>query len=114
MPVTPGYASAAGPSRARSTARLPRYDTAASRSPRPHRAGHFAAPRPPRPAADLAAPLGAHPAMAELALHRFDEAVPRAPRRRPRARPLAGAPGGDDLAVRTVTVVRRMDGTNYT
>ncbi|MEE1938241.1 CbiX/SirB N-terminal domain-containing protein [Streptomyces sp. TRM 70361] len=99
VPVLPAYASAAAPTVPEAVAALRR---AGCR--RPALASYFAAPghfaaRCARAVPELpaAGPLGAHPALARLVLHRYDEARARlrAPVRRPRAgRPVPVPAGG--------------------
>jgi sirohydrochlorin ferrochelatase len=93
VPVVPAYASAAGPTVPEAVAALRasgRRDIAL--------ASYFTAPglfaaRCARavPGLPAARPLGAHPALARLVLHRYDEARARAAARPPALRPVRGA-----------------------
>ncbi|WP_432095265.1 sirohydrochlorin chelatase [Streptomyces sp. bgisy100] len=90
VPVLPAYASAAGPTvpdavaelRARGHERI----AVASYYTAP---GRFAARSAAEAPGVAAAPLGAHPAMARLLLHRYDEALATAPVRTVERRPAA-------------------------
>ncbi|MER5969429.1 sirohydrochlorin chelatase [Streptomyces sp. NPDC002055] len=90
VPVLPAYASAAGPTvpdavaelRARGHGRI----AVASYYTAP---GRFAARSAAEAPGVAAAPLGAHPAMARLLLHRYDEALATAPVRMMERRPAA-------------------------
>lgn len=76
IPVLPGYASAAAPTVGEAVARLRAYGhhrlALASYFTAPGRFATRCARQAPGPAA---APLGAHPALARLVLHRYDQAV---------------------------------------
>jgi sirohydrochlorin ferrochelatase len=94
VPVLPAYASATGPTVSEAAAQLRAQGhgrvAVASCFTAP---GHFSALCAAEAPWISSAPLGAHPALAELVLHRFDEARAAAPRVADRApAPLAGVP----------------------
>ncbi|GHH87055.1 hypothetical protein GCM10018793_61330 [Streptomyces sulfonofaciens] len=92
VPVVPAYASAAAPSVPEALRMLAiggwRHTVVASYFTAP---GRFATQSADAAAGCASAPLGAHPAMARLLLHRYDQALATAARRRPQPHRLTSA-----------------------